>query len=291
MAGSEKIGIIGGSGLQQIPGLTIEGFCDIGTPFGSPSQDYAFGNIGDTEVVFLNRHGTGHTIQPSDLPNRANLWGFRQLGVRSLVAVSAVGSLREVIAPGDLVVPDQIIDFTRSGRPATFFNNITNGVGHVSMADPYCPDIHSALVTAGEEIEPTVHDGGTLVVMEGPQFSTRAESEMYRIWGGDIIGMTAMPEAKLARELGICYTTLALSTDYDSWRPEEEGVQANEVAEVMAANVHHAAELLGIVLPKLAERDVDCTCRTQMQHALFSDTSQIPGTVRARYSLLLGDLL
>ena len=206
------IGVIGGSGLYEIEGLKNVREERLHTPFGEPSDSYIIGDLGETELVFLPRHGRGHRLMPSEMNYRANIHGMKQLGVQWIIAVSAVGSMRETIAPGQLVVPDQFFDRTKARIPTFFGDGI---VAHVAFADPVCSHLRKLLVKAGKKVDTTVHDGGIYICMEGPAFSTRAESHIYRSWGVDIIGMTNIPEAKLAREAEICYATLALVTDYD----------------------------------------------------------------------------
>ena len=222
------LGVIGGSGFYQIEGLERVEAIMLETPFGPPSDSYYRGWVGDTEVIFLSRHGRGHRILPSELNYRANIHGMKQLGVDHLVSVSTAGSMKENIAPGDLVVADQFIDHTYARRPSFFGDGI---VGHVSLADPVCADLSHALVEASRATGATVHEGGTYLCIEGPQFSTRAESKLYRSWGVDVISMTAMQEARLAREAELCYAVLTLVTDYDCWH---ESVAAVDIAKSCA---------------------------------------------------------
>ncbi|AEW96526.1 MULTISPECIES: S-methyl-5'-thioadenosine phosphorylase [Streptomycetaceae] len=269
------LGIIGGSGLYEFPGLTDPEEFPVETPYGPPSAPPVVGTVGGRRVAFLARHGTGHRIPPSRIPVRANLYALKALGVTEVVSVSAVGSLREEYAPGHLVVPDQIVDRTRGGRPATFFSS--GVVVHVSLADPYCPRLRAALTDAARAAHPTVHPAGTYLCMEGPQFSTRAESQLYRAWGMDVIGMTAQPEAKLAREAELCYAGLSLVTDYDCWHTGHDSVDARTVAEVMAANVIAARAVLSGLAHATAP--ADCACHHALDGAVLTDplaAAQVP---------------
>jgi 5'-methylthioadenosine phosphorylase len=236
------LGVIGGSGINELAGLTDVEVVDVDTPYGPTSSAVVRGRLGSTTLLFIARHGKGHTIAPHEIPFRANVCALRLLGATHVLSISAVGSLQDAIAPGDVVVVDQYIDLTRR-RISTFFEG--GLVGHVSMADPTCPVLGAALVSAAERTGARVHPGGTYVCIEGPQFSTRAESRLYRSWGASIIGMTAMPEAKLAREAGLPYANLALATDYDSWRPSEDAVSVHVILEVLAANAARAGCIVG----------------------------------------------
>ncbi len=271
--------VIGGSGLYQLEELTDVRRTNIPTPYGQPSDAIVTGTLDGLRVAFLPRHGAGHTITPSAVPARANLFALRSLGVRTVLAVSAVGSLREDFAPGDLVVTDQIVDRTRGLRAGTFFDE--DLVVHVPFADPYCPRLRPALAkAAGTATAARVHDGGTYCCIEGPQFSTRAESMMYRQLGHDVIGMTAAPEAKLAREAELCYVGLALVTDYDCWRDGHEDVTAAAVAEVMRDNAIAAratVRAFAAALQADGDADCDCTCR----RALATSIITAPGHGRA----------
>src|SRR5512132_2875297 len=231
------IGVIGGSGLYQMEGLRGVREVAVSTPFGKPSDKLVRGRLGNSDLVFLPRHGKGHCWLPTEINFRANIFAMKKLGVGRIISISAVGSLREDIAPGHLVVPDQFIDRT-SQRPSTFFGK--GLVAHVSLADPLCKDLSGVLDHAASQCGATVHRGGTYLCMEGPQFSTRAESNLYRSWGAHIIGMTNLQEAKLAREAEICFATLALATDYDCWREGHDDVEIGEILKVIAANVELA---------------------------------------------------
>ena len=251
------VGVIGGSGLYEIEGLTDLDEVALSTPFGAPSDAYLCGKLGDTQVVFLPRHGVGHHISPTEINSRANIWGLKQLGVTHVLSVSAVGSLREEIVPGHFVVVDQFIDRTRH-RPDTFFGD--GMVAHVMFADPVCPMLRSMLVESAHSVGVTVHDGGTYLNMEGPQFSTRAESKLYRSWGADVIGMTNLTEARLAREAELHYATLAMSTDYDCWHEGHGDVTVGAILETMAKNVGHARSLVASVIPALSGGSWECGC-------------------------------
>ena len=238
---SASVGVIGGTGLYDMPGLTDVEEVNVSTPFGAPSGPFIVGNFEGVSVAFVSRHGKGHRLSPTEVPARANIYALKSLGVERVVSVSAVGSLREDMAPQDMVVPDQLIDRTRS-RVSTFFGD--GIVAHISFAEPFCPAMRGLLVECCRETSATVHDGGTYVVMEGPAFSTVAESQMYRSWGASVIGMTALPEAKLAREAELCYGTLACVTDYDVWHPDHDSVTVEVVLRNLHQNVATAQEVL-----------------------------------------------
>src|SRR5712672_396822 len=261
------IGIIGGSGLYRIDGLTDVEWRRVESPFGSTSDEFCFGNLDGQPVVFLPRHGRGHVLPPSAIPFRANIDALKRCGVTSIVSLSAVGSLREDLAPGDFVVIDQFVDRTFA-RAKSFFG--PGCVAHVSMAHPVCSRIGDALVGAGTRIGMTLKRGGTYLVMEGPQFSTLAESELYRSWKCDVIGMTNMPEAKLAREAEICYATVAMVTDYDCWHPAHDAVTVDMVVGVLLANAEKAKALIRSVVPLLSAQTGPCRqgCERALDHAL-----------------------
>jgi 5'-methylthioadenosine phosphorylase len=273
--------VIGGSGLYDLPDLTEIERVRVETPFGAPSDELLVGRIGDARMVFLPRHGRGHRIPPDQVPSRANIHALKQLGVEWIIAVSAVGSMKEEIRPGDLVLPDQYIDRTRA-RPSTFFGD--GAVGHVAFADPVCPQLHRWLA---DSIPERVHVGGTYIVIDGPQFSTRAESRLYRSWGVDVIGMTALPEAKLAREAEICYATIALATDYDCWHESEEDVTVEQVIAVMRANVVRAREAVRRAVDRIGPPR-SCPCATAARGALMTDPTLLPAGTRARLELIIG---
>lgn len=279
-----KIGIIGGSGLYEMDGLTDVREAVVDTPFGAPSDAIVHGRLGATELYFLPRHGRGHRLLPSELPFRANLWALKHLGVERVIAVGAVGSLREEIAPGHLVVPDQFIDRTFN-RIGTFFGN--GIVAHVGFGDPVCPVLSKNLVDSARRLNATVHAGGTYVCMEGPQFSTRAESELYRSWGASIIGMTNLQEAKLAREAELCFATLALATDYDCWRQGHEEVSIEDVLAVMHANVALAKQVVHDVVPTLPASP-GCGCGQALANGIITERGKIPARVRRDLAPIIG---
>ena len=277
------VGIIGGSGFYRMEGLTGVRELRLDTPFGAPSGEIVLGALEGVPVAFLPRHGPGHRVLPGELPSRANVYALKTLGVETIVGVSAVGSLREDIEPLHLVVPDQIIDRTRS-RPATFFGE--GLVAHIAFADPFCPGLRPALVAAGREAGATAHNGGTYVAIEGPAFSTRAESNLYRTWGADVIGMTALPEAKLAREAEICYAILACATDYDCWHEDEADVSADMIVANLQKNVAVSQETLRLFLRQLPA-DRRCDCRDTLAGALVTPFDQVPAETLARLEPLI----
>lgn len=286
-----RLGVIGGTGLYRMDGLADIEEREIMTPFGSPSGPITLGTLGDERVAFLARHGRGHRLSPTRVPYCANLWALKSLGVERVIAVSAVGSLREELAPLDLVVPDQLFDRT-TDRARTFFDADAGCVAHVSLADPFCPATSAALHAAASApgIGARVHQSGTYICIEGPQFSTRGESRVFREWGMDIIGMTGMPEARLAREAELCYAMLALVTDYDVWREEEEPVTVQIVVERLHRNAVAARETVRALIPRLAAIG-GCTCRSALQDAIVTDPAVIPSEARERLDLLLGRYL
>ncbi|HEV7735692.1 MAG TPA: S-methyl-5'-thioadenosine phosphorylase [Candidatus Binatia bacterium] len=283
------LGVIGGSGLYDLPGLERVERKRVETPFGDPSDEFVVGHLGDTRLVFLPRHGRGHRLLPSELPYRANLYGMKTLGADCVLAVSAVGSLREEIVPGHVVVPDQFIDRTR-GRQAesTFFGR--GVVAHVQFADPFCPVLSRALVAAARAAGSTVHEGGTYVCMEGPAFSTRSESHLYRSWGAQVIGMTNLQEAKLAREAELCFATLALATDYDCWREGHEDVQIDDILRVIAANVDGARKTVAMLAPSLPPR-TGCPCPRALENAIITDRAAIPAQTKRDLAPIAGRYL
>lgn len=278
------LAVLGGSGFYHMPGLEdVEEVC-IGTPFGAASDVIRLGKLGGRVVAFLARHGRGHTLLPSELPQRANLWALKSLGVERVLSVSAVGSLREDYRPGDAVVPDQLLDRTRGTRPATFFGD--GVVAHIGFADPFCPALRAAARQAAQAAAVTVHDGGSYVVIEGPAFGTRAESNLYRQWGASIVGMTALPEAKLAREAEFCYATLAAVTDYDSWHSEHGDVDAATVFEVLQQNVAGSQQIIRELVSGLDALD-PCSCRTALDAALVTPGASIPEDAKRRLAPIL----
>jgi 5'-methylthioadenosine phosphorylase len=264
---AEKVvGVIGGSGLYEMEGLEEIQPISLKTPFGDPSDSYILGRLEGMKVAFLPRHGRGHRIQPSSLNFRANIYGMKMLGAEWIIGVSAVGSMKESIHPGDMVIPDQFIDLTK-GRPNTFFGD--GIVCHISFGDPVCPVLSQILFEAGKETGATVHKNGTYVCIEGPQFSTRAESRLYRTWGVDVIGMTNMPEAKLAREAEICYSTIAFATDYDCWHEQAEDVTVGEILRILAQSTKTAKNAIRKALKHLPE-ERQCICATALKHTLIT---------------------
>ncbi len=272
-------GVIGGSGFYEMPGLTDAHAYDLDTPYGTPSSPVTVGSLHGRQVAFIARHGEGHRILPEELPSRANIYALKMLGVTRILAVSAVGSLREEIHPLDAVVPDQVIDRT-SGRPSTFFGG--GAVAHVGFADPFCPSVAGALAAAAERAGVTVHRGGTLVVINGPAFSSRAESHLYRSWDASIVGMTALPEAKLAREAECCYASLCFVTDYDVWREGEEDVSADLVVRNLNANVARAREAVASAIAVLGAQPRSCGCGDALASALITARERVPSETRSR---------
>ena len=278
-----RIGVIGGSGLYAMAALENVSEEEVETPFGAPSDAFILGSLGDREMVFLPRHGRGHRIPPSAINFRANLYGMKSLGVEWVISVSAVGSMREDIHPGDVIIPDQFFDRTRS-RVSSFFDS--DVVAHIAFADPVCGRMAEVLETAATDAGARVHAAGTYLCIEGPQFSTRAESEIYRKWGVDIIGMTNLPEARLAREAELCYATVALCTDYDCWHDSASDVDIGAILEVLRRNVQLAQDIIARAVPALhGERT--CQCSSALQCALITDAAMIPAAARERLGLLV----
>lgn len=282
-----EIGIIGGSGLYSMPGITDVREVKQTTPFGEPSDSYFLGNLQGRKIAFLSRHGRGHRIMPSELNFRANIYGFKQLGVERILSVSAVGSLKEEHKPTDFVIPDQFFDRTRH-RIDTFFGE--GLVAHVSLADPVCGELANAFAEGCKKIGVVGKMGGTYVCMEGPQFSTRAESNVYRSWGMDVIGMTNLQEAKLAREAEMCYSTMAMVTDYDCWHEGHDAVTVEQVIAVATQNAENAAKVLReAILAVPTSRG--CKCGSALQFAIMTDRSKIPAATRERLGLILNKYL
>ena len=279
-----EIGIIGGSGLYEMAGVSGLERVALDTPFGAPSDDFEVGELSGRKVAFLSRHGRGHRVSPSTINYRANIHGMKQLGVMRIFSASAVGSLREELAPLDLVIPDQFIDRTL-GRAASFFDE--GCVAHVGFADPFCPELRKVLLAAARAAGPAVHEGGTYVCMEGPAFSTRAESNLYRSWGAAVIGMTNLTEAKLAREAELCYATLALVTDYDCWHPGHDAVTVEMVIGNLRRNAESAHRTLAAAVAA-APAVRACGCGDALATALVTDPARIPPESRARLALLAG---
>ena len=283
----KTIGVIGGTGLYEIEGLEKVEEVEVDTPFGPPSDNYIVGTLEGARMVFLSRHGRGHRFLPSEVNYRANIFGMKKLGVDHIISVSACGSMKHEIEPGHIVVIDQFIDRTK-GRPSTFYGN--GIVVHVAFADPICKDLASILYQCGRETGAVMHMGGTYLCMEGPQFSTRAESHTYRSWGVDVIGMTNVPEAKLAREAEICYATLALSTDYDCWREPDEDVSIDSILTIMKGNVERAKKIIRAAVPRIPEKRA-CACATALQYTIITDPAMIPDSVKADLDTLVGKYL
>jgi 5'-methylthioadenosine phosphorylase len=277
------IGIIGGSGLYDLEGLEDPAEVAIDTPFGTPSDAIRLGSLNGIRIAFLPRHGKGHRLLPSEIPARANLFALKLLGVRRVVSASAVGSLRQDFQPMDMVVPDNLFDRTKS-RPSTFFGD--GAVAHISFGDPFCPEVRSALTDSSAAVVPRTHAGGTYVCIEGPAFSTRAESEVYRGLGFDIIGMTALPEAKLAREAGLCYGVLAQVTDYDSWHEGHDAVTNDMVMQNVARNASNAQTILRRALPALS-MDRHCRCAHALDDAIATAREAIDSATTQRLAPLM----
>jgi 5'-methylthioadenosine phosphorylase len=285
--GKSIVGVIGGSGLYQMEGLKKIREVEIKTPFGRPSEKFVRGVLEGTEFVFLPRHGKGHRWLPTEVNFRANIFAMKKLGVDRIISVSAVGSLREEIAPGDIVIPDQFIDRTTL-RPSTFFGK--GIVAHVSLADPFCRDLAEKLVTAATSEGGKVHTRGTYLCMEGPQFSTRAESHLYRSWGADVIGMTNLQEAKLAREAEICFGTLALATDYDCWNQAAGDVEIENVLAVLRQNVALAQRTIRRAVTRLTDSR-SCSCRSSLKDAIITERARIPKKIRSNLRPIIGKYL
>ncbi|MFO7995725.1 MAG: S-methyl-5'-thioadenosine phosphorylase [Dehalococcoidia bacterium] len=282
-----KVGIIGGSGLYRMEGMTEVERVKMNTPFGEPSDAIILGNVEGVGVAFLPRHGEGHRIGPGELPAKANIYALKSLGVERIISVCAVGSLNEEIEPLDVVIPDQLIDCTK-GRASTFF---TDGiVAHVSLAEPFCSVLSQISFEASTGVGTRVHKGGTYLAMEGPQLSTKAEAQLYRSWGADVIGMTASPEAKLAREAEICYTTLALVTDYDCWHPIHESVTTEMILTNLQKAVDTVKRILKLLLPSIPQKR-DCACASALRFAIATEKKYISKEKRAQLELLIGKYL
>ncbi|MBP1695125.1 MAG: mtaP 2 [Deltaproteobacteria bacterium] len=282
---AEKVvGVIGGSGLYEMEGLEDIQTVSLKTPFGNPSDAYIVGRLEGVKVVFLPRHGKGHRIQPSSLNFRANIYGMKKLGVQWIIGVSAVGSMKESIHPGEMVVPNQFIDQTK-GRPNTFFDD--GIVGHISFADPVCPTLSQILYDAGKEVGAKVHQDGTYICIEGPQFSTRAESRLYRTWGVDIIGMTNLPEARLAREAEICYSTIAFATDYDCWHEAAGDVSIGDVLRILAESTKAAKSAIRQAIKHLPEKR-ECLCANALEYAVITGKKFIPEKTKKDLEPIIG---
>ncbi len=282
-----KIGVIGGSGLYQMEALADVEELHVDTPFGKPSDAFILGSLGSERVAFLPRHGRGHLLSPTEIPFRANIYAMKLLGVERIISASAVGSLREELKPMDIVFPDQFFDRTRQ-RASTFFGG--GVVAHVALADPVCKEMCDALESvARAEIEGIdIHRGGTYICMEGPAFSTRAESEVYRSWGMSVIGMTNLQEAKLAREAEICYATMALVTDYDCWHADHDSVTVEMVIDYLNRNVSNAQKIIAGAVSRLARQERSCKCGHALRHAIITSRDKISPQARERLDAIIG---
>jgi len=284
-ADEPAVGVIGGSGLYEMDGLTDVRWVTVRTPFGAPSDAYCVGRLDGRRVVFLARHGRGHRVSPTEVNYRANVLGLKQLGVRWVISVSAVGSMREELRPLDVVVPGQFFDHTKR-RATTFFGD--GIVAHVGLAHPVCADLADGIEGAGRAAGATVHRGGTYLCIEGPQFSTQGESEVYRKWGVSVIGMTNMPEAKLAREAELCYATMALVTDYDVWHPEHDAVTVEAVVANLLKNVATARDVLRRLIPQVGAKPCPTGCGDALRSAVITSPAAFPPQTRERLDALLG---
>jgi 5'-methylthioadenosine phosphorylase len=282
-----KIGVIGGSGLYDIEGLTDIEEVNIDTPFGKPSDAITIGRLGEIGIAFLPRHGKGHRVSPTEVPYRANVYALKGLGVEWIIAVNTVGSFKQEIKPGDLVIPDQLIDRTRSRANSFFGEGI---VVHIPFAEPFCPVLSQILLEAARETGASVHPKGTCVVMEGPAFSTRAESRLYRSWGADIIGMTALPEAKLAREAEICYAIIAGVTDYDSWQEQSEPFTVDVILNILRQNIDTIKRIIKLAVARIPEKR-DCECATALKAAFVTAPRFMPPQQKQKLNLLIGKYL
>jgi len=279
-----RIGVIGGTGLYDIQGLTDVQEVRAETPFGRPSDAIMVGKLGEVGIAFLPRHGKKHTISPTEVPSRANIYALKALGVEFIISSNSCGSFKEELKPGHLLVPDQIIDRTR-GRVSTFFSG--GIVAHIQFADPFCTVLSDIVYQAAKDAGATVHRGGTFIAMEGPAFSTRAESRLYKSWGADILGMTVLPEAKLAREAEICYASIACITDYDSWHETNEIVSVDTVLKIMRRNIDFAKKTVKLAAGRLAGKRW-CACGSALDGAIVTDLSMIPAAQKQKLDLLIG---
>lgn len=280
-----RIGVIGGSGLYNIEGIKIKETSKVETPFGDASDEFVIGELGGKEVVFLPRHGKGHKISPTGINYRANIYGMKKLGVERIISLSACGSLKKELKPLDFVIPFQFVDRTNQARKYTFFDEgIT---AHISFSHPVCPDMAGLLSRVAKDEKLTAHLGGTYLNMEGPQFSTLAESNLYRSWGMDIIGMTNMAEARLAREAEICYVTLAAVTDYDCWHEAEETVTVDVIVSNLKKNIENAKKILKDIIPRIGENRT-CACKDALRYAIITDPKAISQSVKKKLGVLIG---
>ena len=279
-----KIAVIGGTGLYDIEGLTDIKEVRPDTPFGSPSDSIVVGKLGGIGIAFLPRHGRGHRISPTEVPSRANIYALKSLGVEFIISSNSCGSFKEDLRPGHLLVPDQIIDRTQH-RANTFFGD--GIVAHIQFADPFCPVLSQIVYQAALDAGATVRKGGTFLAMEGPAFSTRAESRLYKSWGADVIGMTVLPEARLAREAEICYASIACVTDYDSWHETNETVTVEAILTIMRNNIDHAKKTISLAAGRVPEKR-ECACASALGPALVTDMSTVPDEQKKRLDLLIG---
>jgi 5'-methylthioadenosine phosphorylase len=279
-----KIGVIGGTGLYDIEGMTHVKEIHMDTPFGDPSDKVIIGKLNGVGIAFLPRHGRGHRIMPSDIPARANIYALKSLGVEFVIAINSCGSFKEEIKPGDLLIPDQLIDRTR-GRPSTFFGD--GVVAHISFAEPFCRELSHTLYHCAKDAGASIYQGGTYIAMEGPAFSTRAESQLYKSWGADVIGMTAVPEAKLAREAEMCYSSICCVTDYDSWREKEEGVTADVIIGYMKSNISMAKKIIKLAVNQMPDAR-SCDCVSALKNAIITAPSSMSLGQKKKFDLLIG---
>lgn len=281
----ERIGIIGGSGLYKIEGIEIIQEASVKTPFGEPSDKFIVGKLQDKEVIFLPRHGLGHRILPSEINYRANIYGMKKLGVTRIISLSACGSLKEELKPLSFVIPTQFVDRTNQARKQTFFGG--GLVAHISFAEPVCMELAKSVFDAAGKLNLDIHLGGAYINMEGPAFSTKAESHLYRQWGMDIIGMTNMAEAKLAREAEICYVSLAAVTDYDCWHESEEVVSVDMIIQNLIKNTENAKKIIKEAIAGIAQKR-GCGCRDALKYAIITDKKSIPEKTKKNLSLIIG---
>lgn len=284
MSKEAKIAVIGGTGLYEIEGMTDVEDVQLKTPFGDPSDSITVGTLEDTNIAFLPRHGRGHRISPSEIPARANIYALKSIGVEWIIAINSCGSFKEELKPRELVIPDQVLDRTRN-RISTFFQN--GIVAHLPFAEPFCPVLSQILYKAAHKAGATVHKGGTFVAMEGPQFSTKAESRLYKAWGADIIGMTVLPEAKLAREAEMCYATVACVTDYDSWHDALDPVKIEEILDILAKNIDRAKHIIKVAAGHIP-KDRYCECANALATAIVTEPDLIPEQTKKDLDLLIG---
>jgi 5'-methylthioadenosine phosphorylase len=279
-----KIGVIGGSGLYDIPGIENIEEVNVDTPFGRPSDAITVGTLGGVGVAFLPRHGRGHTILPSEIPVRANIYALKSLGVEHIIAVNACGSFKEDFKPGDLLIPDQLIDRTK-GRVSSFFGD--GIVAHIIFAQPFCPELSRILYETGKEVGASIHNSGTYLVMEGPVFSTRAESLLHRSWGADVIGMTVSPEAKLAREAEICYASIAGVTDYDCWHETDEPIPIDVIIQTLRRNTDTIREIIKRAVTRIPDKR-ECDCANALRTAIVTAPEAITPEIKKRLNLIIG---